>query len=99
MTRKDNKTMPRQAAVKLLETVRAEMAAYTQDKTLVALARHVGLAQSICWRILHGDRTASLPNVETLLTFFGYRLVKDESADRSRKRLRPNGADKRRRKV
>ena len=92
--------MPRQAAVKLLATVRAEMARYTQDKTLVALARHVGLSQSICWRILNEpEREASLHNVETLLSFFGYRLVKDQSADRSRKRLRPNGSDKRRRKV
>ena len=92
--------MPRQAAVKLLETVRAEMARYTQDKTLVALARHVGLAQSICWRILNEpEREASLHNVETLLVFFGYRLVKDESADRSRKRPKSNGRDKRRRKV
>ena len=94
--------MPRQAAVKLLETVRAEMALYTEDKTLVALARHVGLAQSICWRILNEpDREASLHNVETLLAFFGYRLVKDESADRSHKRAKatPNGMPKRRRKV
>ena len=60
--------MPRQAPVNLLETIRAEMARYTQDKTLVALARHVGLAQSICWRILNEpQREASLHNVETLL--------------------------------
>ena len=91
--------MPRQAPVNLLETIRAEMARYTQDKTLVALARHVGLSQSICWRILNEDREASLHNVETLLSFFGYKLVKDESADRSRKRARSNGRDKRRRKV
>jgi len=90
--------MPRQAPIRLLETVRQEMAQYTKDQTLVALARHVGLSQSICWRILHGDRTASLPNVETLLTFFGYRLVKDESADRSRKRPKAKPR-KRRRKV
>ena len=38
------------------------------------------------------DREASLHNVETLLAFFGYRLVKDESADRSRKRPKANGA-------
>jgi hypothetical protein len=77
------------------------MAEYTKDRTLVALARHVGLSQSICWRILHGDRTASLPNAETLLTFFGYRLVKDQSLDRSRKRpkVEPDGRRKRRRKV
>jgi hypothetical protein len=83
-----------------LETIRAEMAAYTEDKPLVALARHVGLSQSICWRILNEPkREASLHNVEKLLSFFGYRLVKDESADRSRKRQRSNGAPKRRRKV
>src|SRR5687767_1072075 len=98
MTRKDSKTMPRQPAINLLETVRQEMAQYTEDATLVALARHVRLSQSICWRILHGDRTASLPNAETLLTFFGYRLVKDESADRSRKRPKTKPR-KRRRKV
>ena len=90
--------MPRQPAINLLETVRQEMARYTEDATLVALARHVGLSQSICWRILHGDRTASLPNAETLLTFFGYRLVKDESADKSLKRPKTKPR-KRRRKV
>jgi hypothetical protein len=83
-----------------LETIRAEMAAYTEDKPLVALARHVGLSQSICWRILNEpERELSLHNVETLLSFFGYRLVKDESSVRSRKRPKANGAKKRRRKV
>jgi hypothetical protein len=43
--------------------------------------------------------SGSLHNVETLLSFFGYRLVKDEAADRSRKRAKSNGAPKRRRKV
>ena len=72
-------------ALHILETVRAEMDHFTRNRTLVSLARAVGLPQSVCWRILHEDRAASFPNVERLLCFFGYKLVKDPKADHSRR--------------
>ena len=76
--------MPRPAALHILDTIRMEMTTYTKTRSLYSLAQTLGIGQSICWRILHGDRAASFDNAEKLLVYFGYRLVKDEKADQSR---------------
>src|SRR5690349_22943975 len=76
--------MRRAPALNILENLRREMTAFTKNRPLMWLAQQAGLDQAVCWRILHSGRAASFSNVEKLLAYFGYRLVKDEGADQSR---------------